>query len=286
MVRSSKERKTTDPNAFMIPYKDLARTLLYLETVNKKVPAVLGESVKKQLTELYDTKWLDLDDKERADFKEVFGIRRPEDLAKICSRFRGKREIEDEYLTDLLRPKVSKNVLKFYQELVEITDLGTSTFFIWEMSLVYLVSEFESFFKNILKIAFAKKPEALSSKKMVTYEEVLLLQKNRNLVQELIEKETSEVIYKDINDIDKYIEKRFNIKLSKIPNWKKFTERFYRRNILIHNKGRINQKYKQKTGYKGKQKILWVHPDYLNNSIRLFDEMAEKISMVFYEKIK
>ena len=51
------------------------------------------------------------------------------------------------------------------------------------------------------------------------------------------------------------------------------TERFYRRNIIIHNNGIVNEKYREKTGYKGKDEILDVSEEYLNKSLKLFQDM-------------
>ena len=68
-------------------------------------------------------------------------------------------------------------------------------------------------------------------------------------------------------------------------NWNEFKERFYRRNIIIHNSGKPNKLYRTKTGYDGEDERLTVSKVYLKDSIRLFKMMSDKIALTFKTKV-
>jgi len=157
--------------------------------------------------------------------------------------------------------------------------------FIRDMSLVYLVAEFESFLSQILQISFQIKPEILMTcQKSITLEELLKFKDINDLRQQIIEKEILSIINQDIEEINRYFTEKFHIEISQFVDWKGFTERFYRRNILIHNSGLPNRIYRLKTGYKGKDERLTVPENYLAESIKLFEEMAMKIYESFHDK--
>jgi hypothetical protein len=85
--------------------------------------------------------------------------------------------------------------------------------------------------------------------------------------QHIIEKETSYILSLDIEEMGKYIEQKFSIEIFHFNEWTKFKERFYRRNILIHNSGMINHYYRLKAGYRGKCRQMIVSKQYLDESI-------------------
>lgn len=157
--------------------------------------------------------------------------------------------------------------------------------FIRDMSLVYLVAEFESFLRNVLEISFGKKPEILSSsRKTIRYEEIVKFKKIGDVKEQIIEREILSIINKDVENINEYFEEKFNVQLSLFPSWKEFKERFYRRNIIVHNSGMTNKLYRLKTGYKGKDKQMTVSQQYLEESIRLFEQMGLHIAEQLYDK--
>lgn len=159
--------------------------------------------------------------------------------------------------------------------------------FIRDMSLVYLIAGFESFLQKVLEISFQRKPEILSSsQKSITFEELVKFNNINDARQQIVEKEILSIINQDIENINRYFEQKFNVKFSQFTKWKKFKERFYRRNILIHNSGRTNRLYRLKTGYEGEDKRMGVSQSYLKESIELFHDMGSRISEHFHNKFK
>lgn len=150
---------------------------------------------------------------------------------------------------------------------------------IGDMSLVYLVAVFENFLKRILVDSFSKKPEALiTCQKSLNYEDILKLNDLNEIKESIIEKETAAIVNEDIGEISKYFKQRFSLDISSFPQWTEFKERFYRRNVIVHNSGKPNERYRLKTGYKGKTRRLRVTKEYINESIVLFEAMAEQIN--------
>jgi hypothetical protein len=84
----------------------------------------------------------------------------------------------------------------------------------------------------------------------------------------------------------KYIEQKFSMEIFHFEEWTKFKERFYRRNILVHNSGMVNRYYRLKTGYRGKCRQMVVSKQYLDESIDLFGKVAELIFVMFDKKFQ
>lgn len=155
-----------------------------------------------------------------------------------------------------------------------------------DMSLVYVVALFEGFLQNVFQISFKKKPETLRTcQKNMTYEELLKFKDINDAKSGMIEKEIM-IVNEDIEDVRQYIRRKFNIEISEFVDWKELKERFYRRNVLIHNSGMPNKLYRLKTRYKGKTKRLTVSKDYLTDSINLFNLMSLKVGLAFEAKIR
>jgi hypothetical protein len=157
--------------------------------------------------------------------------------------------------------------------------------FIRNMSLVYLVALFENYLGKVLQTTMQNKPEILmTSQKSITFEELLKLSDIEDAKGQIIEKEIGAIVNEDLDKLAKYFDDKFNLKLAKNSNWSRFKERFYRRNIIVHNSGYPNKLYRQKTGYKGKNKKMDVSEVYLAQSIKLFDTWALGISAYLSRK--
>lgn len=157
--------------------------------------------------------------------------------------------------------------------------------FLGEMSLVYLVSMFEEFLKSTLRNIFMEKAESLKSmKKSISYEEIFDCKNMQELKDRVIDKEIDAIINEGIEEIEDYLKERFDLELGKNNDWKAFKERFYRRNIVIHNNAFPNEKYREKTGYDGEQVRLSIDREYLTKSIELFRIYSKIIRDSFVSK--
>ena len=101
----------------------------------------------------------------------------------------------------------------------------------------------------------------------------------------IIGKKASEIVNKDIEEIQGYFQNKLNINFKEYCEWKRFKERFFRRNILIHNSGMPNDLYRKRTGSKQKERLT-VSKEYLDESISIFEEVASKLTKNLKEKFK
>jgi len=149
-------------------------------------------------------------------------------------------------------------------------------FLVRNMSLVYLIVEFETFLKEILVTTFEKKPEILtSSQKSVTLEELLTCHDLESTKEILFSKVASEVVSRPVIKTVEYFEQDLGICTQGYDvDWKKFYERFFRRNVLVHNQGIPDKTYRRETGCSGKKENLMVSEGYLNETVKLFDVVA------------
>lgn len=151
------------------------------------------------------------------------------------------------------------------------------TTFVREMSLVYIVAAFEEVLSESLKQVLNYNPKIIRMKeKKASYETIFGHNNYNKLKEELIHAEVTDILRKDIEDINRDLIQIFRIGLD-TGRWKEFKEYFYRRNLIIHNKGNINFIYKQKTGYSGKETKLDVDESYLRRAIDDFSFVSKHI---------
>lgn len=145
-----------------------------------------------------------------------------------------------------------------------------SVHFIHEMNLINLVTKFNEFLKDMLKIAFSLDPQTKDSWKQMSNEE------KETMVFRLVED--------DIKEAAITIRKTFGLDLKNESDWKEFAEYTYRRHIFIHNRGFPSEKYRKRTGYRGSNKKLTVDKDYIIKGISIFKKYSEIIEEFFIEK--
>lgn len=151
--------------------------------------------------------------------------------------------------------------------------------YIHETSLVYLITIFEVFEKDNLKLVFESDQRNLKSEKEMTHKEILEATSLEELKTKILEKEVNELLDKDIKKMGKKLAMSFKTHLTADDNWVSFTERFSRRNIIVHNNSIPDNKYHLETG--SDVKSIITDQEYILKSIDLFYEFAEKISKSF-----
>jgi hypothetical protein len=255
-------------------------SLREIEELAKDIPFLLDQ-YKPKCDEDFDEKWKNFEEAKKANFKVTHEKLRPAGAWK-------------KYIIDILESdKIPDFLLEELKEVDAITELVVALpmkakldDFLREMSLVYLITIFESYLESILRITFERYPECLSSSKTITAEEVVeRIRVETSILDYFVEKEIDDVMRSDIEQINNFFAKKFKIDMSKLsPNWKESKERFYRRNIILHNLGIINDEYKQKTGFTGEAIRLDVSKDYLQKSLDMFKTMGVSMGDEFKKK--
>ena len=113
------------------------------------------------------------------------------------------------------------------------------------MVLIYLVALFDAFILDSIKAIISHKKEILRSSKQITYDEVLEFEHISSLHSYMIEKETVDLGYKSLKDEFKFINSKFGINIKECAiKVDELSEIHATRNLLVHNKGIVNQAYK------------------------------------------
>jgi len=161
-------------------------------------------------------------------FSEVFVINEDETTDETISY--GLRICKDNkrYMPQLAREKIFQ--------------LNEAHRTIGEKTIVNCLQIFEEYFSSILKILINMKPEAYFYDKAIKYS--VLINKNiEELTNELINQEVDALMYGVSETIEK-VNQIHKLKLEKHQDiWDAYRELDLRRNLIVHNEGRVNQKY-------------------------------------------
>ena len=111
-----------------------------------------------------------------------------------------------------------------------------------EKTIVNCLQVFEEYFSSILKILISMKPDAYFYDKAIKYS-VLINKDIEELTDELINQEATALMYGVSETIEK-VNQIHKLKLEKHQDvWDSYIELDLRRNVIVHNEGRVNQQY-------------------------------------------
>lgn len=170
--------------------------------------------------------------------------------------------------------EVSDNVSDFLKAWMK--DLKQSGF-LTEMTLSYLLSHQEAFLKDYVFKILINKSNMLKSNNKITYDDILEYTSMKALIKSLAQKEVDNLGYGSIDDAKEYFINKMNIDLSSFHKWEQVRESNYRRNIIIHNKGKTNELYCKKTGFKQTNKRIDTGYTYV---IETADNLIEFIRYI------
>lgn len=160
-----------------------------------------------------------------------------------------------------------------------------------KMVFIYSISIFEFFIKDLLTTTFNKKIDILKkdTEIKISKKELLELENTEGIKNYLINVELENAGYKSIKDLNNYLMKGFNIDLSEMAtDWKKLQEFYYRRNLIVHNQGIINEIYCKATSTDKKKigKTISLDEQYIEECITEFSTLVKKLTEEFSKKFK
>jgi hypothetical protein len=112
--------------------------------------------------------------------------------------------------------------------------------FIFGLGQVYAYSLFESFIMDVLRDRIGKHPECMGAKKQVNYEEVFGTPSKEALVDTLISKEITEILYLPISGVLGYLRSRLGFRKLATDRDAIIRKISLERNCLIHNDGKAS----------------------------------------------
>lgn len=183
---------------------------------------------------------------------------------------------------------------KLHQRSIKMKALRKGALDIPSMFFSGMISEYDAFIGNILKIIFLTKTEILSaSERNISFKDLIDAGSIETLRDKILEKEIETVMRKSHSDQISYLEEKLCIPLTKgLKIWPEFIEIFERRNLLAHTSGIVssqylnvckNHKYDVKSTKIGDQ--LEVPQEYYLRSVEVITEFGIKLSQVVWRKL-
>lgn len=120
--------------------------------------------------------------------------------------------------------------------------------FLKSQILIFTVSLFEFYVKDILEYMYRRNISCLRTKdKTLEYDKLLSFNNMNELVDYVIEKESFAIGFLSYDELTNYLFKKWKINLDKTEITRESIEEiFLIRNLLVHNRGRVNRTFLQK----------------------------------------
>ncbi|MFC1998842.1 hypothetical protein ACFLVR_04270 [Chloroflexota bacterium] len=115
--------------------------------------------------------------------------------------------------------------------------------FLFNMALIYIITRFEAFLSDFLFAIYSYNVDALKSDKEVMWKEALSFDDMNDLVNHLSRLKVKDIMSENIDSIAKMLLGQFDVDLNKFDRFHVIREASYRRNTVVHNESRADQKY-------------------------------------------
>ena len=164
---------------------------------------------------------------------------------------------------------------------------------LYKNSLISLLSSVEWFFSQILHLHFDKFPDAAGiNKKSLTLEDLKTFDSVRDAERYLIDQKIESILRGSFKDWVNILKNDLSLKLDYLEEYyDDLIEIYQRRNLLVHNGGKVNSIYLSKVNesYKKEYKIddrLYVEKEYLENAIDQFHLIFILIASELWKKLE
>ena len=148
--------------------------------------------------------------------------------------------------------------------------------FILEVICVRLVENYLNYLSSLIYEIFIQRPETMKSSEQVDIESVLSHDSLDSLVRSLADKKISDLSYSSFKDISKYFFKKFKLNVCKDKHLDEMSLAVEVRNISVHNRCRIDEKFIKHTSYDSKAngKKLEIGGQYIKDiALVMFDSV-------------
>lgn len=141
--------------------------------------------------------------------------------------------------------------------------------------LVSIISQYDTYISDIIKAIFEVRPELIqNSEKQLTYSELNKFHSIQEAQDYIIEKEIETVLRESYAEQFKWFENKLKIQLRKdLPIWQTFIEITQRRNLFVHNDGKISTQYLN---------VCKDHQVQLNDKLKVGEEL--EVGLKYFDK--
>lgn len=196
----------------------------------------------------------------------------------------GEKSLSIPYEKSKVFEQLSKNA--------QISNLAYT--FLPESLFVSLISQYDSFTNNLLKILFELRPEYISnSDRELTFSQLVEFSSIEDAREYIIEREVESVLRKSHSEQFEYIERKLGMSLrSNLPVWLTFVEITQRRNLFVHCDGVVSNQYLKvckksecDTGERRVGQRLSVDLIYFSQAYECIYELASKLTHTIWRKL-
>jgi hypothetical protein len=267
MARKRAPASSSAAKVYRIFESNLTELAYFLGTTERwyeKQVRVLGDQLRKASKEL-----------DRVE-KEMDAIGGKSKLAKTDERRLERLGNRADDLTDVhIFAPLERKLFRQFRELIRV------------LGLLYLVAIFESYLIDIVREILLTCPDALKSGRQFTAETIMRLGKQKQIMSYLAEKEVDDLLHRSFPDVANYFDKKFgiNLNVSGVPV-EAISEILATRNIHVHNRGMVNQRYRESV-VGSTLKIGAYRPIsrlYLKDSIHSISTLVEFINTEVQQK--
>lgn len=117
-----------------------------------------------------------------------------------------------------------------------------------EILLVRHVENYLNFLSSLLRVIFVSRPEVLRSAEKIDLETVFRHSSIDDLVRTVAERKVESLSYSSFGDLATYFEEKFHIDLVQSDDLRTVVEAIETRNISVHNRCVVNQRFVTRTG--------------------------------------
>ncbi|HTC20242.1 MAG TPA: hypothetical protein VK859_05295 [bacterium] len=160
--------------------------------------------------------------------------------------------------------------------------------FLLEVVLVRQVENFLNYLSSLLNEIFIQRPETLKSSEKIELSAVLNHNSIEDFVKTCAEKKVEALSYASFKELRNYFEERFSLTLVTEQEFPILNEAIEIRNISVHERCIINNRFISKTGcdpaLKGKKKVLGI--EYLEKIIDLITSLVIEIDKEALSELK
>jgi hypothetical protein len=119
--------------------------------------------------------------------------------------------------------------------------------YLYNMALTHAITIFDAFLHDFLAAIFRQRPKTLKSENMASYAEILSFPSMKALTEYLADTRVKKILSdNNIDGVASELQKRFTIDISSCSGFNVIREAFYRRHVVVHNKGIADRKYCEK----------------------------------------
>jgi len=118
--------------------------------------------------------------------------------------------------------------------------------YLYDMTLTHAIAILEAFLHDFLAAIFTQRSKTLKSEHTASYKEILSFPSMRALTDYLADTRVEKILSEDIDKVAGKLQELFSIDIARFHDFNVIREAFYRRHVVVHNKGITDKKYCEK----------------------------------------